>query len=154
LRFPGITAVGETPALQQVVDSHAFNSAQVVYNMLNPSAASALPKSYPAQDYGNLLRHADAAGVGVIAIRVVAGGALSGSPEPPPTAGAPPKPIASAMNHGAALLRAQRLAPWVKEGFAEGLPGGAPRSALPNLSIGTIRVGIAPPQQFAAALAA
>src|SRR5580698_8022023 len=43
IRFLGLTAVGTTPALQQVLDSGAFDSAQVVYNMLNPSAAIALP---------------------------------------------------------------------------------------------------------------
>jgi len=154
LRFPGITAVGETPALQQVIDSQAFNSAQVVYNMLNPSAANALPKSYPAQDYGHLFRHTDAAGVGVIAIRVVAGGALSGSPERHPIASPPPEPIGSAMNYDADLLRAQRLAPLVKEGFAENLTEAATRFAVTNRSIGTILVGIATPQQFDAALAA
>ena len=42
-RFLGLTAVGETAALHQAVDSRAFDSAQVVYNMLNPSAAEALP---------------------------------------------------------------------------------------------------------------
>jgi aryl-alcohol dehydrogenase-like predicted oxidoreductase len=34
-RFLGITAVGHTAALHQVIDSRAFDSAQVVYNMLN-----------------------------------------------------------------------------------------------------------------------
>jgi aryl-alcohol dehydrogenase-like predicted oxidoreductase len=37
-RFLGITAVGDTAALHQVIDARAFDSAQVVYNMLNPSA--------------------------------------------------------------------------------------------------------------------
>jgi signal transduction histidine kinase len=37
---------------------------QVVYNMLNPSAAVALPANYPAQDYGRLFDHTGAAGVG------------------------------------------------------------------------------------------
>ena len=31
--------------------------AQVSYNMLNPSAAVALPPNYPAQDYGRLFDH-------------------------------------------------------------------------------------------------
>ena len=39
IRFLGFTAVGDTAALREVVDSAAFDSAQVVYNMLNPSAA-------------------------------------------------------------------------------------------------------------------
>src|SRR6266536_4525823 len=34
IRFLGITAVGDTAALHQVIDANAFDSAQVVYNML------------------------------------------------------------------------------------------------------------------------
>ena len=71
LRFPGITAVGDTPALHQVLNSRAFVSAQVSYNMLNPSAAEALPAGYPAQDYGRMFDHTQAAGVGVVGIREV-----------------------------------------------------------------------------------
>ena len=43
IRFLGMTAVGDTAALHQVIDAGAFDSAQVVYNMLNPSAAEELP---------------------------------------------------------------------------------------------------------------
>ena len=43
IRFLGITALGDTAALQQVIDARAFDSAQAVYNMLNPSAAGQLP---------------------------------------------------------------------------------------------------------------
>src|SRR3984885_2111946 len=53
-RFLGITAIGDTEALHQVVDAEIIDSAQVSYNMLNPSAATALPPNYPAQDYGIL----------------------------------------------------------------------------------------------------
>ena len=63
-RFLGLTAVGNTAALHQVIDASAFDSAQVVYNMLNPSAATELPANYPAQDYGRLFDHTSAAGVG------------------------------------------------------------------------------------------
>jgi hypothetical protein len=50
-----------------------FDSAQVVYNMLNRSAATELPPNYPAQDYGRLFDHTKATGVGVTGIRVLAG---------------------------------------------------------------------------------
>jgi aryl-alcohol dehydrogenase-like predicted oxidoreductase len=56
-RFLGLTAVGETAALHEVIDAHVFDSAQVVYNMLNPSAATEVPANYPAQDYGRLFDH-------------------------------------------------------------------------------------------------
>ena len=154
VRFLGITAVGDTAALHQVIDARAFDSAQVVYNMLNPSAAVPLPANYPAQDYGRLFDRTCAAGVGVVAIRVVAGGALSGSAERHPIASPPPEPIGSAMSYAADLARARRLVPLVKEGYAENLTEAATRFALGHPAVGTILVGIATPQQFDAALAA
>ena len=153
-RFLGLTAVGETAALHQVIDARAFDSAQVVYNMLNPSAAVALPPNYPAQDYGRLFDHTKAAGIGVVGIRVLAGGALSGSAERHPIASPPPEPIGSALNYDADVARARRLMPLVEEGLAASLTEAATRFALSHPAIGTILVGMATPQQFEDALAA
>ena len=154
LRFLGFTAVGERAALQQVVDACVFDSAQVVYNMLNPSAATELPANYPAQDYGRLFDHTAATGVGVVGIRVLAGGALSGSTERHPIASPPPEPIGSAMSYDADVSRAGRLMPLVKERFALSLTEAATRFALAHSAIGTILVGMATPEQFEDALAA
>ena len=154
IRFLGITAVGDTAALQQVIDTGAFDSAQVVYNMLNPSAAEALPNDYPAQDYGKLFDHTEKAGTGVVGIRVLAGGALSGSDARHPIASPPPEPIGSAMSYDADLFRARRLMPLVGEGFAANLAEAATRFALSHPAMGTILVGMATPQQFEDALAA
>jgi aryl-alcohol dehydrogenase-like predicted oxidoreductase len=154
VRFLGLTAVGDTAALHQVIDSRAFDSAQVVYNMLNPSAAEALPKNYPAQDYGRLFDHTQAAGVGVVGIRVLAGGALSGSAERHPIASPPPEPIGSAMTYEGDIERARRLTALVKEGFAASLTEAATRFSLSRPAMGTILVGIATPGQFDDALAA
>jgi len=154
IRFLGLTAVGDTPALHQAIDARVFDSAQVVYNMLNPSAAAALPANYPAQDYGRLFDRTKAAGVGVIGIRVLAGGALSGSAERHPIASPPPAPIGSAMSYDADLLRAWRLMPLVTEGFAASLTEAATRFVLTHPAIGTLLVGMATPQQFEDALAA
>ena len=78
MRLPGITAVGDTAALHQVIDARLFDSAQVSYNLLNPSAGALLAANYPAQDYDRIFDHTQAAGVGVVGIRVLAGGALTG----------------------------------------------------------------------------
>jgi aryl-alcohol dehydrogenase-like predicted oxidoreductase len=153
-RFLGLTAVGETAALHQVIDARVFDSAQVVYNMLNPSAAAAVPANYPAQDYGRLFDRIKAAGVGVVGIRVLAGGALSGSPERHPIASPPPEPIGSAMSYDADVARARRLMPLVAEGFAASLTEAAARFALSHPAMGTILVGMATPRQFEDALAA
>jgi aryl-alcohol dehydrogenase-like predicted oxidoreductase len=154
LRFPGITAVGDTQALHQVIDSRAFVSAQVSYNMLNPSAGEALPTGYPAQDYGRMFDHTQAAGVGVVGIRVLAGGALSGVAERHPIASPPPDPIGSANSYNADMQRAQRLMPLVQQGHAGSLAEAAVRFAITHRGMGTILVGMATPAEFEQALAA
>ncbi len=154
IRFLGLTAVGDTAALHQVIGSGKFDSAQVVYNMLNPSAAAALPANYPAQDYERLFDRTRAAGTGVIGIRMLAGGALSGSATRHPIASPPPAPIGSALSYDADVARARRLQPLVTEGFAASLTEAATRFALSQPAIGTILVGIATPEQFEEALTA
>jgi L-galactose dehydrogenase/L-glyceraldehyde 3-phosphate reductase len=153
-RFLGLTAIGDTAALYQVIDAGAFNSAQIIYNMLNPSAGTELPPNYPAQDYGRLFDHTAKAGVGVIGIRVIAGGALSGSTERHPIASPPPEPIGSAISYEADVTRARRLIPIVLEGFAANLTEAATRFVISHKAIGTILVGIAAHHQFENALAA
>ena len=154
LRVLGLTAVGETAALHEVIDAGVFASAQVSYNMLNPSAAAKLTPDYPAQDYGRLLAHTQAAGVGVIGIRVLAGGALSGSGVRHPIASPPPAPIGSGASYEADLARARRLLPLAAEGFAGDLAEAAIRFVIAEPRIGTILVGMASPEEFEFALAA
>jgi L-galactose dehydrogenase/L-glyceraldehyde 3-phosphate reductase len=154
IRYLGISAVGDTAALHQVTDSGRFDSAQIVYNMLNPSAAEELPPNYPAQDYRRLFDRTREAGVGVVGIRVLAGGALSGSAARHPIASPAPEPIGSAMNYDADIARARRLMPLVEEGFASSLTEAATRFALSHPAMGTILVGMATPQEFESAFAA
>ena len=153
-RLLGITAIGDTSALHAVIDAGIFDSAQVIYNMLNPSAATALPPDYPAHDYGRLFDHAQTAGVGVVGIRVLAGGALSGSAWRHPIASPPPAPIGSAQSYEGDLRRAQRLAPLVEHGFAASIAEAAIRFCITHPAMGTILVGVATPQQFEDALSA
>src|SRR5258708_27300365 len=84
-RFIGLSGVGETPALLKAIDSQLFDTVQVVYNALNPSAGGPMPKGAPGQDYGRLLERAKANDMGTIIIRALAGGALTR-----PTARQPP----------------------------------------------------------------
>jgi aryl-alcohol dehydrogenase-like predicted oxidoreductase len=154
IRFLGISAIGETSALHQVIDAGVFDSAQAVYNMLNPSAGETLPPNYPAQDYRRMFDRTAAAGVGVVGIRVLAGGALSGSDERHPIASPAPEPIGSAKRYEADIVRALRLMPLVNEGFAGSLTEAATRFALSHPAMGTILVGMATQQQFEDALAA
>jgi L-galactose dehydrogenase/L-glyceraldehyde 3-phosphate reductase len=141
IRFFGITAIGATPALRQVVDAHRMDTAQVTYNVLNPSAGNPVPEGYPGQDYGDLLRHTRAADVGVIAIRVLAGGALTGTEVRHPLGMPSVEPIGSGSNYAADVRRAHRLHTLVQEGDANSLVELALRFAISHPSIGTVLVG-------------
>ncbi|HEX3885104.1 MAG TPA: aldo/keto reductase [Stellaceae bacterium] len=141
IRFFGITAVGETAALHKVADSRAFDTAQVSYNLLNPSPGGAVPANYPAQDYGNLLAHTKAANMGVINIRVVAGGALSGSADRHPLGSPPPDPIGSGGSYDTDIARAQRLQPLVSEGHADSLIEASLRFVIANDAVSTVLLG-------------
>ena len=73
----GITALGETPAILEVLRSGRFDTAQVYHNMLNPSAARPVPPGWGGQDFGGVLAACRERDVGVMAIRVLAAGALA-----------------------------------------------------------------------------
>jgi len=141
IRFFGITAVGETPALHRVVDARAFDTAQVSYNLLNPSPGGPVAAGFPAQDYGNLLAHTKAAEMGVINIRVLAGGALSASEERHPLGSPPPDPIGSGSSYRSDVERARRLLPLMREGHAANLIEASLRYVIANDAVSTVLVG-------------
>lgn len=73
--FIGLTGTGHPEAIRAVIRSGEFDTLQVPYNRLNPSAGQALP--VPGEtDYGNVMADCSMKGMGVFAIRVFAGGAL------------------------------------------------------------------------------
>jgi len=153
-RFFGFTAVGDSAALHRLIDARVFDTAQVSYNLLNPSAGAALPPNYPAQDYGQLLERARAVGMGTIGIRVLAGGALSGSTARHALASPPPEPIGSATSFEADVERARRLEPLVREGHASDLIEAGLRFVIAQPALTTVLVGTSTLEQFEHAAAA
>lgn len=155
IRHFGITALGDTPALTRVVESGAFATAQICYNALNPSAGSALPgRDYPAQDYDGLMQRAVKAGMGTIGIRVLAGGALSGTEARHPLNVQTVEPIGSGADFKRDVDRARRLEPMIREGHVASLPELSVRFAISEPSLSTTLVGIANQEQLKAAVTA
>jgi len=76
-KFSGITAMGETPCVHEVVESGSFDSAQVYYNILNPSAGQDMPPAWTGQNFDNLIGACKTNGVAVIVIRSFAAGVLA-----------------------------------------------------------------------------
>ncbi len=139
--FYGITALGDTSALHRTLDRGVLDTAQVCLNLLNPSAAVAVPEGFPAQDFERMLRVAEAQRVGTIVIRVLAAGALSGSAERHPVAIPSVAPIASGDDYGTDVRRAQALRAVVKEGHADTLIEASLRFALTDPAVSTVLLG-------------
>jgi aryl-alcohol dehydrogenase-like predicted oxidoreductase len=142
-RFLGFTAKGDPLQLHRLVASEAFDSAQVFYNLLVPSAGRSVQPNYPAEDFGQLLGAAQEHGVGAIGVRVLAGGALSGT-ESRHRLGLPTvTPIGSNTDYATDVRRALRFKPLIDQGHAANLPELAIRYAISHSALPTIEVGIA-----------
>lgn len=83
-RAAGMTAAGDTSAVLEVIASGRFDAAQVYYNAVNPSAAwRRVPAGWNGgQDFCGVLAACFQQNMGVLNIRVLAGGVLA-SPDPP-----------------------------------------------------------------------
>lgn len=73
----GITAIGEAPEIIKVIESGRIASAQVIYNLLNPSAGYRLPQSWPSYDFSGILDACQRQGVAAMIIRVFSAGVIA-----------------------------------------------------------------------------
>jgi aryl-alcohol dehydrogenase-like predicted oxidoreductase len=153
-RFIGFSGVGETAALHRAIDSKLFDTIQVVYNALNPSAGGPLPKGAPGQDYGRLLDRVTAADMGTIIIRALAGGALSGTAERHPLAMQAVDPIGSAPSFAADVARAKALQPLVRESGSSDLTELAERFVISHPAVSTMLIGYSTLDHLEAAITA
>ena len=94
VRHIGLTGTGHPGALREVVRSGAFDTIQVPFNMLNPTAGAPGTAADGETDYGNIIADCAAANMGVFAIRVFAGGALLDQPPSGHTLRTPYFPLA------------------------------------------------------------
>jgi aryl-alcohol dehydrogenase-like predicted oxidoreductase len=152
--FAGFTAIGTTGALHKVLAAEGLATAQVPFNALNPSAGRAVPAGFPGQDYGGVLARAAAKGIGTIGIRVLAGGALSGS-EARHALGVPTvEPIGSGPDYAADVRRAASFRAVAEEAGIGHLVELAIRFAISAPGLSTAMVGLANLEQLEAAAAA
>jgi aryl-alcohol dehydrogenase-like predicted oxidoreductase len=153
-RFIGFSGVGEPAALHRAIDSRLFDTVQVVYNALNPSAGGPLPAGAPGLDYGRLLDKAKAADMGTIVIRALAGGALSGTADRHPLAMQSVPPIGSAPDFAGDVARAGTLEPLVRESGSASLAELAERFVIAHPAVSTMLIGYSTLDHLEAAIAA
>jgi L-galactose dehydrogenase/L-glyceraldehyde 3-phosphate reductase len=77
IRHTGITGLGEAAPVCEVIRSKRFDSAQVYYNLLNPSAGRRMPKAWTGQNLGGIIEACRANNVAVMAIRIFAAGVIA-----------------------------------------------------------------------------
>jgi aryl-alcohol dehydrogenase-like predicted oxidoreductase len=152
--FYGLTALGDTAALLEVIGAGAVHTAQVCYNLLNPSAGHKVPAGFPGQDFGGLLANCEERRTGVIVIRVMAAGALSGQDTRHPIAVPTVDPIASGPDYATDVQRARRLGALIDEGHAESLVEASLRFALAAQQVSTVLLGYSSLEQLEYAAAA
>ncbi len=147
-RWSGFTGLGETAALERMVESGAFHTIQAYFNVLNPSAVLSVPAGFTAVDLGRIAATAHAAGLGVLNIRVLAAGALAGRALP--AGGAP---LTEGADAAAEAARAAALRRTLGIGERE-LHRLALRFALARPEIDAVLVGFGTADQVDAAVAA
>jgi L-galactose dehydrogenase/L-glyceraldehyde 3-phosphate reductase len=89
----GLTGLGQAAALAEVIASGHFATMQVPYHLLNPTAGRVMPDGFPETNYGNTIATCARMKMGVLAIRVLAGGALANRPPSPHTLKTPFFPL-------------------------------------------------------------
>jgi D-threo-aldose 1-dehydrogenase len=83
IKAGGISAVGSTSACLEVIESGRFDAAQIYYNAINPSAAwSRTTEEWKGQEFCGIIAACWRLNMGMLAIRVLAGGPLA-SPRRP-----------------------------------------------------------------------
>lgn len=148
----GLTGLGETAAIHAVATSGpGFETVQAYFNPINPSAGYA-GRTGGGQDFGGLIDAAATAGLGVIAIRVVAAGALTGTRDRPAIAGDPSTPLTAGGAYDRDLDRAGRLLPIAAEAGLESPIELALRFVLAQPGVSTALIGYSDLDQLEAAL--
>ena len=140
-RFYGMTGLGETAAVNRVIDAGVMQTVQSAFNLLNPSAGADVPPEFYAQDFERLIDRAAGKGMGVVVISVLAGGALSGVVERHPLASPPRKPLVTGRDYRENVYMGRHFDFLMEEGYVESRVEAAVRFGLSKGEVSTVLVG-------------
>jgi aryl-alcohol dehydrogenase-like predicted oxidoreductase len=146
----GMSGLGKTPAISQLIESNEFDTIQLVVNLLNPSAAALVPSGFGAQNYDQILASAESKRMGTIGIRALAGGALTGTADRHPVAFAEVDPIGSGSSYIADVQLSQTFKALVAKDGARDLTDLAIRYSM-SFPISTIVLGFSSTAQIKSA---
>ncbi len=148
LRFWGFNGLGDTAAVHAAVDRFGPAGMHTCYNLLNPTSGHSVRSGFPFQDYDQLMTRAAEKGVGTVAIRVLAGGALSGSSTRHPIAAHDVGPIATGRTLDEDVAGSGAFSFLVEDGFVDSQVEAAIRFAVSNENLSTALVGLSSFEQL------
>lgn len=138
---------GETPAIDALVASGAFDSMLVNYSMLNQTAFLPAVPGSSLYDYHEIAARAVARGMGISALRVLESGAVAGSDRHPVAR------VVASPAHLANVERARAVS-FLRGPDDENLVPAALRFVLANPGVSTVLVGFSDAEQVRQAVAA
>lgn len=141
-RYWGINGLGDSEAVIEAVERTQPFVIQACYNLLNPTGTDSAPAGFPFQDNLQLIAKAAASGVGVVGIRVLAAGALSGHADRHANASQNVGPIATGSDYAADVARVADLEFLVSDGVVEDLIEAGIRYAADAAGLTTALVGL------------
>lgn len=134
----GFSGLGDPKALHELVESGEFHGFQAYYNLLNPSAGVPVPLEFGALNYGQIINHAAAKGMGAFVIRILAAGALTS--DPGAGGGSSSEPLSPGSDYALDLERTDKVKAALGVGGKD-LTQAAIRFGLMNSKISTVLVG-------------
>jgi len=143
----GFTGLGDKRSLAEIAQSHMFTSSQVPFNLLTPFRGQDRSAGSVDVDYEELVKQCASHDVGVIAIRVFAGGALVGQKPAPHTYKTKFFPLDLYQRDQQRAIRLQEVLP-PDITLAEA----SVRYVLSKTGISTALIGFASPAQIDAAI--
>ena len=150
VRFFGFSALGDPAATRMLIDSGEFDAIQVYYNLLNPSAGYTVPPDFSALNYERIIDRAVAQEMGIVVVRVLAGGALTSTPDAGGARGS--VPLSPGSDYELDVVRARSLSFLIGDEIRS-LSQAAIRFALTKSEISTVLVGFSTLGQIEEAVA-
>jgi L-galactose dehydrogenase/L-glyceraldehyde 3-phosphate reductase len=143
----GFTAVGQPKDCRTIIELGRFATAQIYYNLINPSAGYAVPAGWTSTDFGGLIGAAAKSGMGVMNIRIFAAGVLA-------TTVRHGREIPITIDSAAPAEEARAARVWAALGDGHGTPAQAAlRFGLANPDVSCIVIGLAEMAHLEEALA-
>lgn len=150
-RFIGFTGLGDAIALRETALAEDYQTVQCYFNAINASAGYSGADS-GEQDFEGLIDTAARANLGVIAIRVLAGGAMVGQLERHQVAGEIGEPIAKGAAYERDVQRARQLGTLASELGLENALELSLRFVLSKPGVSTALVGYSDLAQLESAI--